>query len=155
VDDTPSPPHALCQASGAESAALSLGGAAYADVVLSAAFEVQPGRGAQAAGLIFRVQDRDNYYVLEADAARARLTLSRNVAGRLGEIAHGSRTVAIGRWQTLQVEAVGDRLRGLMDGEVVVEATDDTYPTGGAGLWARSASTACTDDVQVNTPPRT
>ena len=61
--DAASPPNALCQTATAEYPALSLSDAVYTDVVLSTRFKPISGRTDQAAGLIFRIQDKDNYYI--------------------------------------------------------------------------------------------
>lgn len=151
-DGTPSPPHALCDTSTTEVAALSLGDAVYTDVVLSARFKPVSGRAAQAAGLIFRVRDKDNYYVLAANALEHRVTLDKHAGGRRSGIKEGSATVVAGQWQQLRVEAVGDRLRGFLDGRLVVEASDDTHKAGTVGLWTKADSVACFDDVDARAP---
>ena len=43
---------------------------AITDAVLSARFKAVSGREDRAAGLIFRVQDKNNYYILRANALR-------------------------------------------------------------------------------------
>ncbi len=66
--DAPSPPNALCQTGQAEFPALQLDAGPYTDLTLATRFKAISGREDQAAGLIFRVQDRDNYYILRANA---------------------------------------------------------------------------------------
>ena len=151
-DGTPSPPNALCDTSTREFAALSLGDVVYMDIVLSARFKPISGRTAQAAGLIFRIRDQDNYYILEADALGNRVNLDKHVAGRRSGIKEGSATVAAGRWQQLRVEAIGDRLRGFLNDELVVEATDEAHRAGKVGLWTRADSVTCFDDVDAQAP---
>ena len=51
--------------------------------------------------------------------------------------------------QELRVEVRGDRLRGFLNGELVVEATDATYSAGKVGLWTKADSVTCFDDVSV------
>jgi hypothetical protein len=151
-DSSPSPPNALCDTGAVEVSALSLGDTGYADVVLSARFKPMSGRTAQAGGLIFRVQDRDNYYVLVADALEKSVTLAKRVGGQSRDVADGAAEVAAGRWHDLRVEATGNRLRGFLDGQPVVEATDDSHRSGQVGLWTKADSTVCFDDVDVKTP---
>ena len=151
-DGTPSPPHAVCDTSATEFAALSLGDAVYTDVVLSARFKPISGRAARAAGLIFRVRDKDNYYVLAADALAHRVTLDKHAGGRRSGIREGPATVVAGEWQQLRVEAVGDRVRGFLDDRLVVEATDDTHKAGTVGLWTKADSVTCFDDVDAKAP---
>lgn len=40
-------------------------------------------------------------------------------------------------------------LRGFLNGQPVVEATDATYKAGRIGLWTKADSVTCFDDVVV------
>lgn len=151
-DGTPSPPNALCDTSTREFAALSLGDAVYTDVVLSARFNPISGRTAQAAGLIFRVRNQDNYYILEANALGNSVNLDKQVGGRRSGIKEASATVVAGRWQQLRVEAIGDRLRGFLNEQLVIDATDEAHGAGKVGLWTKADSVTCFDDVDAKAP---
>ncbi|HJZ89532.1 MAG TPA: hypothetical protein VKE40_01585 [Gemmataceae bacterium] len=39
-----------------------------------------------------------------------------------------------GQWQELKLDAEGNRFRGFLDGQFVVEAIDDAFVAGGVGL---------------------
>jgi hypothetical protein len=41
----------------------------------------------------------------------------------------------------------GNRFRGFLNGQQVVEATDDSFRSGGVGLWTKADSVTCFDDV--------
>ncbi len=71
------------------------------------------------------------------------------VAGSRSDIKDGPAKVASGKWQERRVEASGDRLRGFLDGKLVVEATDTTYRAGRVGLWTKADSVTCFDDMMV------
>src|SRR5439155_20148767 len=148
-DGAPSPPNALCQTASAEFPALSLGEAVLTDLVLSARFKPISGRSDQAAGLIFRVQDKDNYYILRANALEGNVNFYKYASGRRSDLKNGSAKVAAGQWQELRAEVVGNRLRGFLNGQAVVETTDDTYQAGKVGLWTKADSTTCFDDFEA------
>jgi hypothetical protein len=57
--------------------------------------------------------------------------------------------VPSGRWQELKVEAEGNRFRGYLDGQLVVEATDEAYAAGGVGVWTKADSITLFDDFRV------
>ena len=42
--------------------------------------------------------------------------------------------VVEGGWHTLRLEATGNRLRGFVDGEQRLEATDGSHPVGISGI---------------------
>lgn len=147
--DAPSPPNALCQTGTAEFPALLLGDVIYTDLVQSTRFKPISGRTDQAAGLIVRVQDKDNYYILRANALEHNVNFYKHAGGRRSVLKEASATVPSGQWQELRVEVVGNRLRGMLNGQLVVETTDDTYQAGGIGLWTKADSVTCFDDVEA------
>jgi hypothetical protein len=147
--DTPSRPSALCQTGMAEFPSIAIGTDVYSDVVMSAAFKPISGRVDQAAGLLFRVQDKDNYYILRANALEGNVNFYKYAGGRRSALKEGPVSVTSGTWQELRLEALGNQFRGFLNGQPVVEATDDTYLAGRIGLWTKADSTTCFDDVRV------
>ncbi|MBI1743916.1 DUF1259 domain-containing protein [Candidatus Acetothermia bacterium] len=147
--DTPSPPNALCQTGTAEFPALTLGDTVFADLVLSTRFKPISGHEDQAAGLIFRVQDKDNYYILRANALENNVVIFKYAGGQRSSIKEGSAKVASGQWQELKVEVAGNHIEGYLNGQLVVEAADGTYKAGKVGLWTKADSVTCFDNVEV------
>jgi len=147
--DAPSKPNVLCQTGNAEFPAVALGTALYADVTVTMRFKPISGTVDQAAGIISRVQDKDNYYIVRANALETNVNLYKYAGGKRSGIKDGSAKVAQGQWQELRLEATGDRLRGFLNGQLVVEATDSTYTAGRIGLWTKADSVTCFDDVVV------
>lgn len=147
--DAPSKPNALCQTGNAEFPAIALTSSVYGDVTVTTRFKPISGREDQAAGIVFRVQDGANYYILRANALEGNVNLYLYASGRRSTIKEGGATVASGQWQELRVQAAGDRLRGFLNGRLVVEATDRSYAAGRIGLWTKADSVTCFDDVTV------
>jgi len=152
--DGPSRPRVLCQTGAAAFPAVVLGDAAFANVVLSARFKALSGREDRAAGLIFRVRDKDNFYILRANALEDNVNIYIYTGGRRRQLKESSVSVPSGRWQTLRAEALGPRIRGFLNGKLVVEATDGTYRSGKVGLWTKADSVTCFDDVEARTLSR-
>lgn len=150
--DTPSPPNALCQTGMATFPALSLGDSVFGDVIVTTRFKPISGREDQAAGLLFRIQDQDNYYILRANALENNVNFYKYAGGRRSSLKEAKAQVLPGQWQELRVEAVGNRFRGFLNGQQVVEVTDDTYQAGQVGLWTKADSVTCFDDVEARLP---
>jgi Domain of Unknown Function (DUF1080) len=148
--DAPSPPNVLCQTGEAEFPALQLGDGLYADLVVSTRFKPISGREDQAAGLIFRIQDKDNYYILRANALEDNVNFFKYQGGRRSGLKEAPAKVPSGQWQELRLEVRGNVFRGFLNGQPVVDVTDDTFKNAGrVGLWTKSDSVTCFDDVQV------
>jgi uncharacterized protein YceK len=147
--DAPSQPNALCQTGTSAYPALALTDTAYEDVVITIRFKPISGNTDRAAGIIFRVQDKDNYYTLRASALENNVTFYKYSGGRRNLMKGGSATVASGQWQMLRLEVSGSRFRGYLNNQLVVDANDDSFKTGGIGLWTKSDSVACFDNVEV------
>ncbi|MBJ6724623.1 family 16 glycoside hydrolase [Geomesophilobacter sediminis] len=145
----PTPPNVLCQTATADYPALVLGDKVLDDLTVSVLFKPVSGREDQAAGIIFRVRDKDNFYILRANALEDNVNLYKYVKGRRELIKEGAAKVSSGRWQELRVEAVGNVIRGYLDGAVVVEATDETFRSGRIGLWTKADSVTCFDNVKA------
>jgi hypothetical protein len=125
--DAPSPPNALCQTGMAEFPSIALSSTVYTDLIISARFKPISGVVDQAAGLLYRIQDADNYYILRANALEGNVNFYKYASGRRSLMNEGRATVASGQWQELRVEAVGRQFRGFLNGDLVVEASDDDY----------------------------
>ena len=147
--DAPSKPNAFCQVGNEEFPALALGNGVYGDVTVTLRFKPISGRVDQAAGIITRVQDKGNYYILRANVLETNVNLYKYAGGRRSGIKDGGVKVTNGVWQELRFEVVGDRLQGYLDGRLVVEATDATYRAGRVGLWTKADSVTCFDDITV------
>jgi Domain of Unknown Function (DUF1080) len=145
----PSAPNALCQLGNAEFPAIALSSTVYGDVVVTARFKPIAGRTDQAAGIVFRVQDKENYYILRANALEGNVNFYKYASGNRSDIKDGSAKVVSGQWQELKIEVTGDRMRGFLNGALVVETTDTTYKAGRVGLWTKADSVTCFDDVSV------
>jgi hypothetical protein len=151
-DDAPSAPNALCQTGAAEFPALALADASYTDLTMSARFKPISGQEDQAGGLLFRIQDANNYYIVRANALEDNVNFYKYAGGRRSLIKEGQARVASGQWHELRLEVAGNTFRGFLDGQPVVEASDGSYSEGRVGLWTKADSVTCFDDVQVQAP---
>ena len=144
-------PNALCQTGVAEFPAIALANAEYEDLAMVASFKPISGKEDQAAGLIFRVQDEDNYYIVRANALEDNVGIYKYVDGRRSEMESESVRLDPGEWRELRVEVTGDQIRAFLDKREVVEATDDEFTSGGVGLWTKADSVTCFDNVSTET----
>jgi len=149
--DAPTEPNALCQTGETEFPALALSDEEYTDLALVTNFKPISGQEDQAAGLIFRVQDEGNYYIVRANALEDNVGIYKYKDGRRKEIQSEPTDVEQGEWQELRVEVTGNEIRALLGKKEVAKTTDDEFTTGGVGLWTKADSLTCFDDVSVET----
>jgi len=105
------------------------------------AFTPIAGKIDQAAGLIFRVQDADNYYVARANALENNVNLYLVVNGVRRQIAGVDVPVLTGKTQQLAVRIEGDAIKVSFDGRPLISVSDRTIQGPGAvGLWTKADS---------------
>jgi hypothetical protein len=103
-------------------------------------------------GIIFRYQDINNMYMLElcTSACTANeLQLWKKVAGNWIKIASVSETTPLTQWNTLRVEANGNSIKGYLNGQLKITATDTSFSSGKFGLATAVSTTGKFDDVRV------
>ena len=150
--DTLSSPNAFCQTGNAVYPALSLSDTVYTDVLVQTPFKPISGNTDRAAGIIFRIQDKNNYYIIRANALEDNVNIYKYVNGVRSLLKEETVKVLSGQWQELRVEVVGSRIRGFLNGRLVVETSDDTFKSGKVGLWTKADSVTCFDDIEVRAP---
>jgi len=109
------------------------------DVSLSIKFKPISGKGDQGAGLVWRYQDVNNYYVTRCNALEDNCTIYHVIGGR--RQAFQSHRVKVGSnvWHTLNVTASGDHFVVTYDGMPVLDARDSTFKHAGkVGLWTKA-----------------
>jgi hypothetical protein len=104
----------------------------------------------QAAGLMVRVRDPRNYYIVRANALENNVRLYRVVGGRRTQFAGVDVPVPRDRWQSLGLRIEGDRLSVTLDGRELFTATDRTFRgPGRVGLWTKADSLTHFDNLEV------
>lgn len=121
----------------------------YADLVLSARIRFM--EGAQAAGLVWRYRDPDNYYLAQLDLREQDIRVYRVVAGNRTRLEdEDDLELDPAAWHVLKVEHSGTRIRIRINGVPVADARDRTFQEPGRiGLWTTGDSTAWFDDLLV------
>jgi len=129
-------------------------GVAARDVQVTVAFKPVSGRVDQAAGLVVRLKDADNYYIARANALEGNVRLYKVVGGQRSQFAGKDLGIPRGRWQTLGLGIQGDRLEVKLNGEVLFAARDQTFKDAGkVGLWTKADSVTYFDGLRIEAPP--
>ena len=133
---------------------------AAADVDISVRFKPVSGRVDQAAGLVWRFQNEDNYYIVRANALEDNVVLYKVEKGTRTDLpvkgegrTYGKKAdVPTGQWSTLRVVATGPRFEVYFSGVRLYEAEDATFAQAGqVGVWTKADSVTQFDDLTVVT----
>jgi Domain of Unknown Function (DUF1080) len=131
-----------------------------ADVDVSVRFRPVSGRVDQAAGLVWRYQNEDNYYLVRANALENNVVLYKVERGRRTDLAvkgagrtYGkSAKVPAGQWSTLRIVATGPRFDVSLNGVHLYEVEDATFAAPGrVGVWTKADSVTHFDDLTIVT----
>ncbi len=126
------------------------------DVDLSVSFKPLSGRVDQAAGLVWRYQDPDNYYVVRANALEENVVLYKVENGKRSDLkpqgswfAYGKDApVPLGVWSSLRVLVRSNTFSVSLNGEHLFDVEDDTFPRAGkVGLWTKADSVTLFDTL--------
>jgi hypothetical protein len=111
------------------------------DVTVSVRFKPVSGTVDQAAGLVARYRDKNNYYVVRAIALENNIRLYKVERGNRQQFAGANVKVPSGEWQTLALEVKGAHFRVLFDDALLFEADDGTFKNASqVGLWTKAVS---------------
>jgi len=130
----------------------------FRDLDLSVRFKPVSGREDQAAGLLWRLQDANNYYIVRANALEGNVVLYKVQNGKRTDLplkgegrTYGKKTsVPSGQWSELRVVATGNLFEVFLGGQKLYEVEDGTFPEAGkVGLWTKADSVTHFDDLRV------
>src|SRR5215212_3424947 len=122
--------------------------ASIKDGTVSVKFKAISGSVDQAAGLLWRYRDANNYYIVRANALEDNVVLYKVQNGeRLSLLPKGAVSNAYGvkhrvpkqTWTTLSVTFHGNIFTVKLDGEKLFEVEDSTFEAAGkTGLWTKA-----------------
>jgi hypothetical protein len=138
------------------------------DFTFTTRFKIQGGSGEPMAGVVYRAQDQNNYYVVRA-STEGNLLWYRVVGGKSYE------TLGIGIkipvpmkiWQELRIECSGSQTRCFLDGKLVIPPApagaateapainDTTFSSGKIGFWCKGDTECCFFEARVHYTPKT
>jgi len=133
--------------------------ASLKDGTLSVKFKAISGAADQAAGLVWRYRDPDNYYIVRANALEDNVVLYKVEKGqRLSLAPKGSPSKTYGvkhrvpkqTWNTLGATFQGNVFTVSFDGQRLFEVEDATFTAAGkVGLWTKADSVTYFDDFRI------
>src|SRR5262245_55025197 len=128
------------------------------DADISVKIKAISGKGDQGGGIVWRYKDKDNYYIVRANALENNVVLYRVLNGKREDLplraegkTYGKKVkVPSGQWNTLRLTAAGNLFSVYFNGAKLYEVEDETFKDAGKiGLWTKADSVIHFDDLQV------
>jgi len=128
------------------------------DVDVAVRYKPVSGKEDQAAGIVWRYQDPDNYYIVRANAIENNVVLYKVEKGRRTDLplvgkgrTYGAKApIPSGEWGNLRVVAAGSRFEVYSNSAKLFEVEDATFSMAGkVGLWTKADSVILFDDLTI------
>lgn len=126
----------------------------FGDFTVSTRFKIVSGKVEQMAGIAFRIQDENNFYVVRASALGNTFRFYKVVNGQRGELIGPEMEITRGVWHELKVECKGNLIRCWLNGkEAIPPITDTSFTRGKIGFWTKSDSVSYFAETRVTYTP--
>ena len=100
------------------------------------------------AGIVVRLKDPDNYYLLRSVPLEKRVRFYKVVNGTRSTLTGKNLEVAVDRWHELKLKAIGNTFTAYFNGEELFSYQDDTFKEGGGyGLWCKPNNVTYFDNL--------
>ena len=110
-------------------------------------FKPVAGKEDQAGGVMWRLQDANNYYIARANALENNVTIYHTIKGKRTEKKRTNTNVASGAWHTLRVDFRRNHFTVTFDEKKSLEWDDNTFKDAGKiGVWTKADSVTAFDD---------
>jgi len=140
-DSAPSKPNVLKQSGQATFPVCIKNDTNLKDGFVEVKFKPVAGKEDQAGGVIWRVQDANNYYISRANALEDNVTIYHTINGKRVAFKSINTKVTSGVWHTLRVDFAGNKFTVTFDGNKVIDATDESFANAGkVGVWTKADS---------------
>ena len=140
-DSAPSKPNVLKQSGQAAFPVCIKNDTNLKDGFVEVKFKPVAGKEDQAGGVIWRVQDANNYYIARANAREDNVTIYHTINGKRIAFKSINTKVTSGAWYTLRVEFQGNKFAVIFDDNKVIDATDESFANAGkVGVWTKADS---------------
>ncbi len=121
----------------------------FGDIDLTVRLRAVSGEVDRGGGPVWRAKDRDNYYVCRYNPLERNFRVYFVALGRRKQLASADAKPKDG-WNEIRVTMTGDHIRCYLDGKLLLDVRDRTFPLPGMiGLWTKADAVTHFDDVRL------
>lgn len=122
----------------------------FQDGVIEVKVKAGTGEEDQGGGPIWRVVDKDNYYIARWNPLEDNFRVYYVKDGGRKTLESARVEVDPTQWHTIRIEHVGDEISCYLDDLALKTVRDDTFPEGGGvGVWTKADAVTSFDDLEV------
>ena len=122
----------------------------FLDGSIEVAFKAVSGKIDEGGGIMWRVRDRNNYYVARFNPLEDNFRIYTVKGGRRRMIGTARASLPAGTWHTMKIVVTGERYACFLDGKKYLEGRDAHFKkAGGVGLWTKADAVTSFDDFKV------
>jgi len=116
-------------------------------------FKANSGHIDQGGGIMWRVQDDDNYYIARFNPLEDNFRFYLVHEGIREEISSADLHLRKG-WHSMKIIQKGDTFEGFIDGKPYLKSTDTRLQkSGGVGVWTKADALSSFDDLNITSQP--
>ena len=122
----------------------------FLDGEIEVRFKAINGKIDQGGGVIWRVQNSDNYYIARFNPLENNFRIYHVRNSVRTTLADAKIALSAHEWHTLKITQHGDQFEGYLNGKKLLEGKDETFAkSGGVGLWTKADAVTSFDNFTV------
>jgi len=122
----------------------------FKDGEIEVRFKAIKGVEDQGGGPIWRVQDKDNYYVARANPLENNFRVYYVKDGARKTLDSARVDIPLKKWHTIKIVHKGNHIEGYLNGKKYLDVKDSTFKdAGGVGLWTKADAVTYFDDLNL------
>lgn len=127
----------------------------FDDFTLTTRFKTVSGSAEQMAGVAFRLQDENNYYIARVSSLGQNFRFYKFVDGTHTDPIGPVIEIQTNAWHELAIDCAGSKIRCFLDGkQAIPDITDTTFSEGKIGFWTKSDSVSYFGDTKIVYRPK-
>ena len=113
-------------------------------------FKANSGLEDQGGGVIWRVRDKDNYYISRYNPLENNFRIYYVKDGARRMLASAQVKLPAHQWHELKITMSGNQMAGYLNGKKLLEVKDRTFRQGGGvGLWTKADAATSFDNFEI------
>ncbi|MCG3137646.1 MAG: hypothetical protein HJJLKODD_01495 [Phycisphaerae bacterium] len=117
---------------------------------IEVSFKALTGKEDQGGGPIWRVIDKDNYYICRANPLEHNFRVYYVKDAKRKMLASAEVDIPTGEWQKIVIEQAGKKITCYLNDKKLLEVEDETFTQpGGIGLWTKADAATAFDDLII------